>query len=323
MARDNRIDSLKGFLIILVILGHLITTLDNTNVVNHAVMGLIYVFHMPLFILISGYLTKSPERQTAREMWRGVGNIFITLMVFQFLDCFRVYLYGSNFFFAMKNFPFGVLWYLLSLIYWRIMLYYTPKALLNRPALYLVIAVAASVLCGLTHLGRFLSIQRTLNFYMFFLLGYYYRQGVLPTRWWKNNWLHGAVAVILLPLIFWLFPHCGSVMNGADHYYVSGIPGKVMILACSVAVSLLVFNLFRDFDLLRRIGVKSLFYYVYHIIILAVVIVPLVKHFEWPRTLPFMLIYTAVILLILFLMSKVRFFNWLVRPTWPWRHKEQ
>ena len=56
MARDNRIDSLKGLLIILVILGHVITTIDNVNIVNHAVMGFIYIFHMPLFILISGYL---------------------------------------------------------------------------------------------------------------------------------------------------------------------------------------------------------------------------------------------------------------------------
>ena len=35
MARDRRIDSLKGLLIILVILGHVITSLDNTNVINH------------------------------------------------------------------------------------------------------------------------------------------------------------------------------------------------------------------------------------------------------------------------------------------------
>ena len=55
MARDNRIDSLKGLLIILVIMGHFITSMNNVNIVNHAVMGMIYIFHMPLFILISGY----------------------------------------------------------------------------------------------------------------------------------------------------------------------------------------------------------------------------------------------------------------------------
>ena len=91
MARDLRIDSIKGFLIILVLLGHVITALDNVNFYNHAVMGLIYVFHMPLFILISGYLTKNPAQQSPREMWSRVGNIFITLLVFQLLTSLRTY----------------------------------------------------------------------------------------------------------------------------------------------------------------------------------------------------------------------------------------
>ena len=45
MARENRIDAIKGLLIILVILGHTIIALDNENIINHGVMGLIYIFH--------------------------------------------------------------------------------------------------------------------------------------------------------------------------------------------------------------------------------------------------------------------------------------
>ena len=239
MARDNRIDSLKGLLIILVVLGHFITTLDNSNIINHAVMGLIYVFHMPLFILVSGYFTKSPKQQTARDLWHGVLNIAITLAVFQLLNSIWVSFAGRDFFKALRTVPFGVLWYLMSLIFWRILLYYTPKPLLRRPWLYLAIALALSILCGLTHLGTFLSLQRTLNFFVFFLLGYYYRQGALNDRWWKNNVLHIATVVVLLPIIFWLFPRCGNVMNGADHYDLSGVPEKALILTCSIAMSLL------------------------------------------------------------------------------------
>ena len=321
MARDTRIDSLKGFLIVLVILGHLITTIDNVNRVNHAVMGLIYIFHMPLFILISGYLTKSPEQQSVRDMWRGVGKIFITLIIFHFLSCMRVWLYVGNFLNVLKIFPFSELWYLLSLIFWRIILYYSPKSLLNRPILSLGIAVVVSMFSGLTHLGVFLSIQRTLNFFLFFLMGYYYRQGMLSTKWWNNNWLHGAVVVVLLPLIFWLFPHCGNVMNGADHYRLVDLPGKAMILTCSVAMSLLVLNLYRDIVWLREIGVKSLFYYVYHIHVVSIVIMPLVMERQSLHSFPFILLYTGVVVGILYLMSKVRFFNWLVQPTWPWPRK--
>ncbi len=314
MARDNRIDSLKGLLIILVILGHVITTLDNVNVVNHAVMGLIYIFHMPLFILISGYLTKSPEQQSSRDMWRGVLNILITLGIFQLLDSVRIYLYGGSFTIAMERFPLGVLWYLLSLAYWKVMLHYTPKFLLRRPILYLALAAILSVLCGLTKLGGLLSLQRTMNFYLFFLMGYYYRHGELNARWWGNNVVHAAVAVVALPLIFWFFPRCGNVMNGADHYTLSAIPEKMLILTCSIAMSLLVFNLVRENPLLSKIGKDSMFYFLFHSFFVDGILGYANRYYGLPCTLPFTLIYTAAIVAILMAMSHVQFFRWFTRP---------
>ena len=45
-------DTLKGLLIILVVLGHCGTALSN------GLISAIYAFHMPLFILVSGYFSK-------------------------------------------------------------------------------------------------------------------------------------------------------------------------------------------------------------------------------------------------------------------------
>jgi len=323
MARDNRIDTLKGLLIILVVLGHVITSLDNVNFFNHAVMGLIYVFHMPLFILISGYLTKSPELQPARDMWRGVLNLLATLLVFQALNVIHVAVVGGDTTSAIKIFPFGVLWYLMSLIYWKLLLYYTPRSLLRKPALYLAIAAAISVLCGLTKLGMFLSLQRTMNFYIFFLIGYYYRQGVFNQRWWNNNILHGAIAAVLLPIIFWLYPHCGNVMNGADHYRMDGIPEKVLILACSVSMSILVFNIVRENRWLSSIGRDSLFFYVYHMFVISIVIQPLIYGNGWPKTLPFILIYTAAVIAVMLVMRMIPPFRWLTQPVFKRRKPDR
>ena len=319
MARDNRIDTIKGFLIILVIMGHIITGLDNVNVINHGVMGLIYIFHMQLFILISGYLTKHPSQQRPKEMWKSVGNIMVTLVVFQLLSALIVYLFNGIFIQPLLEFPFGILWYLLSLICWRIMLYYTPKRLLNQPVLYFGIAIIVSLLIGLTHLGKFLSIQRTLNFYLFFLMGFYYRQGPFNTPLWHNNKLHAGVALVMLPLLFWLYPRCGNVMNGADYYGIAGLPEKAMVLVCSISMSLLVFNLTPDNKWLRPIGKDSLFYYVYHINVLTITLAPLDSTYHLPRTMPFIVLYTAATILILLLMSKIKFFRWLVHPTLPKR----
>lgn len=56
MQRDLRLDSIKGFLIILVVLGHLIGKCGRDDFVTQNVEIFIYSFHMPLFM---GMRTKS------------------------------------------------------------------------------------------------------------------------------------------------------------------------------------------------------------------------------------------------------------------------
>ena len=50
------INALKGFAIFLVILGHTIYFIDQTNANDNLVFKMIYTFHVPLFFFISGYL---------------------------------------------------------------------------------------------------------------------------------------------------------------------------------------------------------------------------------------------------------------------------
>ena len=315
MARDNKLDTLKGLLIILVILGHAIQTIDAGNFVNHCAMGFIYMFHMPLFTLISGYLTKSREQEPPRVMWRRILDIAATLLMFQAISVFWVWIDGGNYIRAAKSFPFGVLWYLLSMIYWRILIYYSPKALRDRPAIYLGIALLISVLIGFTRMGNLLTIQRAISYYPYFLLGYFYRQGVLNKQWWHNNKLHAAVSVVLLAVIFWFFPASGNVMNGADHYDISRVPEKLTILACSTAMCLFLFNVIRDVKILRVIGKDSMFYYLYHIFLVCYVLYNIVKIYDIPCTFPFMVLYTGIITLVLYLLSKIKFLQWLTHPT--------
>jgi len=58
-ARDYYIDNIKGVLIILVVCGHLLSTLQDMNsTFAIGVRTFIYFFHMPGFIFMSGYLAK-------------------------------------------------------------------------------------------------------------------------------------------------------------------------------------------------------------------------------------------------------------------------
>ena len=61
MIRDSKIDSLKGFLIILVVVGHIPFgnfNIEKVDAINYAIRWF-YFFHMPLFLVVSVLFIKS------------------------------------------------------------------------------------------------------------------------------------------------------------------------------------------------------------------------------------------------------------------------
>ena len=58
MEREKQLDGLKYLLIILVVIGHFIEPSRNNNHLSSILYSIIYSFHMPLFIWISGSLHK-------------------------------------------------------------------------------------------------------------------------------------------------------------------------------------------------------------------------------------------------------------------------
>ena len=76
-------DSLKGILIVLVVLGHAIqTTLGDSCEDNH-LWNIIYSFHMPAFMAISGYLSFRPNyhENSIGEYKKGISRRFRQLIV--------------------------------------------------------------------------------------------------------------------------------------------------------------------------------------------------------------------------------------------------
>lgn len=72
--RDTTLDFAKGFLIILVVLGHSIQFslgpdwLESKQFFDNVVFKTIYSFHMPLFMLISGYLFYYSNKKNLRTL---------------------------------------------------------------------------------------------------------------------------------------------------------------------------------------------------------------------------------------------------------------
>ena len=89
--RNRTIDVLKGLAIILVVYGHIIQrsmVVGGADFFLNPVFKIIYTFHMPLFVLISGYLiAASLKRRSIRDTFKiRVKSLFIPFVIWSLLD---------------------------------------------------------------------------------------------------------------------------------------------------------------------------------------------------------------------------------------------
>ena len=62
-------DNIKGVLIILVVFGHFLFGLQNSEI-NNTIVDAIYLFHMPAFVFVSGYFSKSEHSRSFESLLR-------------------------------------------------------------------------------------------------------------------------------------------------------------------------------------------------------------------------------------------------------------
>ena len=308
MNRDISLDTLKGFLIVLVILGQLIGSLNSSGG-GGAIWNLIYTFHMPLFVLISGYFSRRDKLK--------ISNIIKPLLAFQFINVILLLALGNGFSVSYLLVPYWTLWYLLSLVFWRIILRYTPQWILKNPSLLLCITFIAALFIGtfLPH-GRILSIQRTISFLPFFLMGYYFKANLIKQTLWskKVSWFL-LIAVSIVILFIWFPSNASILLRGADPYSISDIPAKLFILCCTIVLIYSLWNIKFENDCFAKIGKDSLFYYLYHGLFMKFLIALLVVKVGLPTNLWCCMVYLFLILIALHLMSKINIFRWFVNPT--------
>lgn len=78
------LDSLKGLLIIMVVIGHVIQ-FSNPDYQHDILFRFIYSFHMPLFLAISGYLTYKPKYDSVLIKKRAV-QLLVPFVAWAFLS---------------------------------------------------------------------------------------------------------------------------------------------------------------------------------------------------------------------------------------------
>ena len=214
--RNYLFDTLKGVGILLVIFGHLIEQM--TSPVAESIYKIIYIFHMPLFIVISGYF--------ARFDWKKIlKHLIIPYLILQVIFTPIEYIALKPKFdilFILR--PKWLLWFLFALILWKLSLF-----LIDKIKNFLPIIIPLSFIIGLAFGflpfdGFIMSISRLVVFYPFFLLGYHFKQTGFVTKlgesnkWWKILLI--GLSIICFILIFVLFPNTPkTAFYGSQNYH--------------------------------------------------------------------------------------------------------
>ena len=83
LKRDCYFDNLKGVLIFIVVLGHFLSKMNNLdNSIVRTLYSYIYLFHMPLFFMLSGYLM---YKETGFDIRKKMKSIAQTLLLPYFI----------------------------------------------------------------------------------------------------------------------------------------------------------------------------------------------------------------------------------------------
>lgn len=164
-------DNLKFILIFLVVLAHLIEISADFEG-KQQLYTLIYSFHMPVFIFLSGFFAKHSSEKIAF-------HLFYPYLLFQMLYLFyhnRV-LYPETPEVFQFTTPYWALWYLLAMAFYYMLIPLLGQKKLWQCAVVFLLSIAVSILAGFDdNIGFFLTLSRFFTFLPYFVLGYYVGQ---------------------------------------------------------------------------------------------------------------------------------------------------
>lgn len=313
MVRDDRIDSLKGVLISLVVFGHSFLYGLPQDMVKMTIANWVYLFHMPFFVFLSGYFTHTDSK----KYWKGVLTIVESYVIFQIL---KGILQG----YSLHDFlliPAPMMWYLLALVVWRCLFFFVDKVTRSKAVQWVIciFLFVVGLLVGFEDgIGKTLALSRIIVFAPFFYLGTL-SQGFDFIGFCKKmpKWLAVLIMLAAVALVAFLTPqdyvNVRETVRGASGYGMDNtMMGFVARLACyllAIIMSISLTSLVPSSKLLGQIGKDSLKYYLFHGILLSFMV-----FLKLPWNWYFAFIYGALLMVVLYFFNKTKLSDFAIRP---------
>lgn len=203
--RNLKLDGLKFVMIFLVVLGHL-----TYNDYGIGFNRIIYSFHMPVFVFLSGYFTSqnTNKKRQIRWLWQ---TLFIYIIaqfahfILEFVICYAQAVLNHETFDAtsllsLKNLisPRLALWYLVCLMYWRMSIWFIFQ---NTSDLKLLgFSCAFALASGLIPIDHEFAFQRAFSFFPFFVIGMIIRKREFMPKLYRVPYIE-ALIILLIGLV--------------------------------------------------------------------------------------------------------------------------
>lgn len=263
--RDPYLDNARSILITLVVIGHVVESIGSYWA--GALYTWLYAFHMPAFVVISGYLSRS-FRNEPRQLARLLSAVAVPYVIFEGIHAAIRMAMGSEVNLNLWE-PAWTLWFLLALFFWRLL---TP--LLRALRHPLLISIGVSLLAPLDgHLDETLSWGRVLSFLPFFTLGLIATpEHVQRLRDFRYRILGAVLLAAGLALSFLMHDEFSATLlfmrEGYEDVGLTGVQGLIVraavLLAGTAATLALLVITPKDRYWWTAIGRRSLTVYLLH-----------------------------------------------------------
>jgi fucose 4-O-acetylase-like acetyltransferase len=268
--RSKFFDNAKFILIFLVVFGHVISPLKEHNEILFTLYTVIFLFHMPAFIFISGYFSKRFNKKG--NLLKVSKKLLIPYLIFQFIYSIYYFLIGQekSLVFDFLH-PHWAMWFLISLYSWNMLLFIFSKLKWYGFVISLVVGAGIGYI---DHIGSFLSLSRTFVFFPYFLLGYLLNGSQLKRIIRSRYSLPVGIAVIVAATIFfafdfpyhavpWLFGDSSYASMGGEHVTDGFFRLLQYGLTLIVVFAFLTLIPSRQFRL-TQIGERTIYVYLLH-----------------------------------------------------------
>lgn len=199
--REYKYDNMKAALIFLVVLGHMLSKFADGNDTADMLYKIIFSFHMPAFLFVSGYFAKyEPKR-----LFRSLLPLYILFQIINYLVNYAVKFQEGTMSADAVNIQFFTprytLWYLLAILTYQLLLPLVSTDSKRHRILMVGLAVLAGILIGYNKdTAGFMGMSRIVCFFPFFLMGYYEKDG----RYITNIFIKYRTAVRALSAVLFV-----------------------------------------------------------------------------------------------------------------------